>query len=114
LPLLEPLLQAARLPSVISSTNIPSIMRQLRRLAGIPKNIVKATSAPEPASAMPLCGNTGRVSIAVVAAFVVTVAVPVPLAPNAAVDMEQVGVSAAEFVGPPEFSVQLVSFTVPE
>jgi hypothetical protein len=89
-------------------------MRQLRRLAGIPKNNVKATSAPEPASAMPLCGNAGRVSIAVVAAFVVTVAVPVPLDPIAAVETEQVGVSATEFAGAPEFSVQLVSFTVPE
>src|SRR6185437_7921241 len=97
--------QAERLPNASISTTMPSIARHPRRRAGIPKNIIRARIALEPPSARPLPGNAGRLSEAVVAALVVTVAVPLPLCANAAEETEHVGVSPAELVGAPEFSV---------
>lgn len=113
-PLLEPPPppHAATLPSASISTNMPSIARQLRRRAGIPKNTMSARIAPDPVTATP--GNAGRFSAAVVAAVVLTVAVPLPLDPNAVVDTVHFGVSPAEFAGAPELSVQLLKVTVPE
>lgn len=105
---------ALNAPNASIITNMPSIARHALRRAGIPNNTVSARIAPDPASAAPLPGNAGRLNAAVVAAFVATVAVPLPLCPKAVADKLQVGVSAVEFDGPPEFKVHDVRLTFDE
>jgi hypothetical protein len=59
-------------------------------------------------------GENGRFSAAVVAAEVVTVAVPLPADPNAVEETEHLGVSAVEFVGLPALRVQELRVTFAE
>lgn len=78
--LLTPLPQAAKLPSTAIITKTPSIERQLRRRAGIPRKRRRARTAlpPAPVHPLPLPGSLGMSSDAV-AAVVYTVMVDVPL-----------------------------------
>jgi len=72
--------QPAMVPRTTISTNIPSIDRQLRRRAGIPKNSNSASTAPPPAPIQPLPGPSfGRTSSLLLAAVVSTVTVAVPV-----------------------------------
>jgi hypothetical protein len=73
--------QAARPPNAMIMTRMPSIERQLRRRAGIPRKRRKARTAlpPAPAHPLPLPGSLGMSSAAVAAVvFTVMVACPVP------------------------------------
>jgi hypothetical protein len=78
---LPPLPQAAMLPSAAITTRTPSIDRQLRRRAGIPRKSRKARTAPPPAPAhpRPLPGSFGEASAALVAAVVFSSTVAIPL-----------------------------------
>jgi len=77
----EPPPQALRLPSSVINTRTPSIDRQPRRRAGIPRKTTKARSAPPAAPKTPrfLPGSFGETRLLVVAAVVLIVAVAVPL-----------------------------------
>ena len=67
-------------PRITISTIAPTIDRQLRRRAGIPKNSSNASTAPPPAPIQPFPGPIfGRTSSLVLAAVVPTVTVAVPL-----------------------------------
>lgn len=92
---------------------MPSMERQVRRRAGIPKKRTKARTAPEPAPSQPLpLPNLGTIRSAV-AATLVMVAVAVPLvvpelsATGEPLVTEQVGASPDWLVGPPELSAQV-------
>ena len=96
--------QPARPPSAAMIAKAPSIDRQLRRRAGIPKSTRKASVMPLPAPIhpLPVAGRSGCTSwvVVVTGAVVVTVAVTVPLVAeelNATVvgDSAQVGKSTA-------------------
>ena len=51
--------QADKLPSAVITIRIPSIERQLRRRAGIPRKTRSASTAPPPAPAQPPPGSLG-------------------------------------------------------
>jgi len=99
------------------ATTMPSMARQLRRRAGIPKKKSSASTVPEPAPSQPLPLPKAGTTRPAVAAVLLTVAVAVPglVVPkfsDAPLVMEQEGVSPDWLVGPPELSEQL-SATVP-
>jgi hypothetical protein len=109
-----PLPQAVRLPSAVINTRMPSMERQLRRRAGIPRKTRKASIAPPPAPAQPLPGSFGTASDAVAAVVLtVTVAVPlvvVELSVTVLLPLEQLG----RYVAPEGYDVNAhVSVTVP-
>jgi hypothetical protein len=95
---------------------IPSIDRQLRRLAGIPKKTSRARTAPPPAPAhpLPLPGSIGYATPEVVGAEVETVKVAVPPAATAEPFVEvHVGIAVPVLLGLLVAAVQL-SATIPE
>jgi hypothetical protein len=95
-------------------TSAPSIVRQLRRRAGIPKNSISARIAPPPAPSQPLPGPIfGLTSSLLVAPVVVTVTVPVAV-PELSVSGDDGPVQEGRSLAPlgEEVSAQL-NVTVP-
>lgn len=72
--------KADRLPRAASRASAPSIARQLRRRAGIPRSTNSANAAtPRLARVIPFRRKSGRTKLPLVAAVVVTGTVTVPI-----------------------------------